>query len=139
MDLAALFAAMPYARTLGLEPALEDGRLTVRMPYTPALIGSPVPPRLHGGAIGGLLEITGGTAVALALRLEERATIGVPRPVNITIEYLREGRPEDTYATATINRLGRRVANVRAEAWQADRTRLIATAHMHVLVEPAAG
>jgi acyl-coenzyme A thioesterase PaaI-like protein len=135
MDLVSYFNSLPYCRTLGLEPILEDGRLTVRMPFRQALIGSPFPPRLHGGTIGGMLEVTSAVTVGLALRLEDRAISGMPKPVNITIEYLREGKPEDTYATATINRLGRRIANVRAEAWQSDRTRLIATAHMHVLVE----
>jgi acyl-coenzyme A thioesterase PaaI-like protein len=37
-----------------------------------------------------------------------------------------------------VTKHGRRVCNVRAEAWQEDRARPIATLHGHFLVKPAA-
>ena len=52
----------------------------------------------------------------------------------LTVEYLRSGRPVDTFARGVPTRQGRRVANVRVEAWQDDRSRPIAVASAHFLV-----
>ena len=114
----------PYAAMLGLR---LDGRALV-MPYSYALIGSPG--RLHGGSVAGLMEIAGNLAVRSALG-EDQAQV---KPINVTVDYLREGALEDTYAEAILMRMGRRVANVRVEAWQGDRSRLIAAARMNLLI-----
>lgn len=117
-------AMPPYAAMLGLR---REGPVLV-MPFQVALIGSPG--RLHGGAVAGLMEIAANFAVREALGGEEAQL----KPVNVTVDYLREGAPEDTSAEAVIQRIGRRVANVRVEAWQADRSRLIAAARMNILI-----
>lgn len=117
-------ALPPYAAMLGLS---REGSF-VRMPFGAHLIGSPG--RLHGGAVAGLMEIAAGIAVREALA-DESARM---KPVNVTVDYLREGAPEDCLAEAIIMRLGRRVANVRVEAWQGDRGRLIAAARMNMLI-----
>ena len=44
----------------------------------------------------------------------------VPRIVNVSIDYLRPCRAEDTFARGSIIRQGRTVANVRVTAWQDD-------------------
>lgn len=119
----------PYAAMLGLR---VEGPVLV-MPFGVHLIGSPG--RLHGGSLAGLMEIAANFAVRRALAGEE-ATI---KPINVTVDYLREGAMEDSFAEATIMRMGRRVANVRVGAWQADRARLIAAARMNLLIgRPAA-
>ena len=122
----------PYAAFLGLR---AEGDLLV-MPFAPALIGAPG--RLHGGAIAGMLEIAA-LSVVLA-RLPEGATA---KPISVTVDYLREGRPQDSFARAHVLRLGRRVANVRADLFQDDPDRLVASARLNILVrqpvEPPAG
>jgi uncharacterized protein (TIGR00369 family) len=118
-------ALPPYAATLGLVD-MPDGGLT--MPFSPALIGAPG--RLHGGALAGLLELVALRTVLAAL--EPGATA---KPINVTVDYLREGRMEDTHAKATITRLGRRVANVRAEAWQESPQRLVVAARLNILLD----
>jgi acyl-coenzyme A thioesterase PaaI-like protein len=123
---------IPYAAYLGLSASDDGNDLIVHMPFKEDLIGSPMPRRLHGGTLGGLLEITGLITVKRALGWDSPI---VPKPIGITLDYLRAGDPKDTYALATIERLGRTIANVRAIAWQDDRNRLITAAHMHVLVE----
>ncbi len=114
----------PYAAMLGLR--LEGG--TVTMPFGVHLIGSPG--RLHGGSLAGLMEIAANVAVRNAL---DGAPAAI-KPINVTVDYLREGALEDSFAEATIMRLGRRIANVRVEAWQGDRSRLIAAARMNLLI-----
>lgn len=114
----------PYAALLDLRR--EGDRMV--MPFQALLIGSPG--RLHGGSVAGLMEIAANLAVRDALA-GEAATL---KPINVTVDYLREGAMEDTWAQAFIQRLGRRVANVRVEAWQTDRARLIAAARMNILI-----
>jgi len=48
---------IPYASVLGVEPIFLGNDFTLAMPYKPSNIGNPVLPALHGGAIGGFMEI----------------------------------------------------------------------------------
>jgi acyl-coenzyme A thioesterase PaaI-like protein len=59
----------------------------------------------------------------------------LPRPINVTVAYLRTGRPVDVFARAEISRAGRRIAHVQAEAWQESRSRPIASLTAHFLLE----
>jgi len=42
------------------------------------------------------------------------------------VDYLRSGRPRESFARATVQKAGRRVAHLHVEAWQDSRTRPIA-------------
>ena len=126
-------AAVPYAETLGAEFRIEDDQVTLAAPFRKSLIGSPRPPRLHGGAVAGLMELAAIAQLIQALRDEERLP-GI-KPINVTVDYLRAGQPETTYAAARVVRLGRRVANMSVEAWQEDRSHPIAGAHMNVMLQ----
>ncbi|MEM7569063.1 MAG: PaaI family thioesterase [Pseudomonadota bacterium] len=127
---------IPYAVFLGLEAfRLPNEEIAVRMPFKDALIGSPSPPRLHGGTVGALLEFAGTMSVALAAREAASAPLeSIPKTIGITIEYMRGGATQDIYASAQVLRLGRRVANVRATAWQDSFEKPNATASMHFLM-----
>ena len=111
--LAGALAAMPYARRLGLEAAMEDGGLIASLPFREELIGNTALPALHGGAIGAFLEFTAALQLCVV-----RETTRPPLTIGVTVEYLRPGRARATFARATIKRLGRRIANVHVEAWQ---------------------
>jgi acyl-coenzyme A thioesterase PaaI-like protein len=138
-----LFATVPYARFLGIQLELKGNELTAVLPFKDSLVGNPVLPALHGGVIGAMMELAAVAQIVLVQpRLETEAgeppaatsLLRVPKPIDISIDYLRSGRPRDTYARAHVTKLGRRVANVRAEAWQADRGDPIATLHGHFLL-----
>jgi len=58
-----------------------------------------------------------------------------PRTINITVDYLRQGRAEDLFARATVIKMGRRMASVRAEAWQAERNKPVAALLGHFLLK----
>jgi uncharacterized protein (TIGR00369 family) len=98
------------------------------MPFREDVVGRPG--FLHGGAIAGLLELAAFTTLSRALH-EERV---VMKPITVTVDYMRGGNPLDTFAAATIERLGARIANVEAQAWQKDRTAPIAAAQMNFLL-----
>lgn len=121
---AASIARIPYARFLGIEFDVKGDELTLVLPFAAHLVGRPNPPYLHGGVIGALLEISSIAQIAAATGAKT-----TPKPIDVTVSYLRGGKPIETYARAHISRLGRRIANVRAEAWQSSRDNPIALLH----------
>ena len=134
-DYARLLAAVPYARWLGL--SMEDapgGALHTRMAFRDPLVGNALLPALHGGTLGALLESA--ATFELLLRAD---TERLPKVISITVDFLRTARPQDTWARAHVTRLGRRVANVRVEAWQEDAGRPVATAHALFLLKERKG
>lgn len=121
----------PYARFLGIAET-KDGALL--MPFD-GNMGRPG--FLHGGAISGLLEIAAIAALSGALAEADDAG-GRIKPINVTVDFTRGGREHDTFARGTVTRLGSRVANVEASAWQDDPARPIAGARMTYLIIRAA-
>lgn len=130
-DFLALLESIPYVRFLGIRGERRGNELTLVLPFGEHLVGNPRLPALHGGVIGAFLE----TSAIIQLVWESDSSV-LPKTVDVTVDYLRTGRPRDTYARATISKHGRRVANVRAEAWQDDRHRPIAALHGHFLLQP---
>lgn len=118
-----------FARMLGLSLVFADGELHGRLAFAPRNIGNTALPALHGGTISALLEST-----AIFEILWQKDELVLPKVVSITIEYLRSGKPVDTWAHARVTRAGRRVANVHVAAWQDDRERPIATASALLLL-----
>ena len=57
-----------------------------------------------------------------------------PKPINLTIDYLRQGHAKDLYARAYVLKMGRRMASVRAEAWQENRAEPVTALMAHFLV-----
>jgi uncharacterized protein (TIGR00369 family) len=122
-------ALPPYAELLGLSTRRsDDGELLWVMPFREEVVGRPG--FLHGGAITGLLEFAALGTLYDALG-EEPVKV---KPINVTVEFMRGGVEHETFAAATITRLGKRVANVEAHAWQKDRSKPIAAAQMNVLL-----
>jgi uncharacterized protein (TIGR00369 family) len=119
----------PYAELLGLRTARgPEGELLWIMPFREEVVGRPG--FLHGGAIAGLLEFAA-LGTLYEMLGEEKVTA---KPINVTVDFMRGGTPHDTYAAATITRLGNRVANVEAHAWQQERAKPIAAAHMNLML-----
>ncbi|MGD1870584.1 MAG: PaaI family thioesterase [Neomegalonema sp.] len=146
-----LAGAAPYVKFLGVELDRRGDELTAILRFDPKLIGNPLLPALHGGATGSFLEITAIMQLAwdgIWERIEasepdaQSIALGqlpaMPKTVDITVDYLRAGRPRDANARANVAKRGRRVANVRVEAWQDEIERPFAAAHGHFLL-PGAG
>jgi uncharacterized protein (TIGR00369 family) len=130
-DVQALVDHIPYARFLGIRVDRKGNEITTVLPFGDQLVGNTTLRALHGGAIGAFLEITA-TIELLFVTACER----LPKTVDISIDYLRSARAVETYGRAVVTRHGRRVANVRAEIWQEERTKPVAAAHGHFLLTP---
>lgn len=119
---------IPYAGEMGIKPLLMGDELTLVLPYKPELIGNPILQALHGGAVGAFLETTAIVQVWLM-----GGPKPLPKPISVNIDYLRRGKPQETYARALIGRQGSRVANVRVRAWQENSNDPISILHGNFL------
>jgi len=118
----------PYPQLLRLRTEQDGDALRFVMPFHEDVVGRPG--YLHGGAIAGLLEFAAFTALTRAIGEEV-----VKKPITVTIDYMRGGTPKDTFAEAKIERLGNRMANVEAYAWQGERDKPIAAARINFLLD----
>jgi len=118
----------PYADLLGLSVDPENDGVLI-MPFRDGVLGRPG--FLHGGAISGLMEMAAIVAVRQALAEEGGGRI---KPINVTVDFMRGGRDKPTRAQGVVTRLGTRVANVEAIAWQDDRDKPIAAARLNYLI-----
>ncbi|UUL82097.1 PaaI family thioesterase [Sphingomonas qomolangmaensis] len=119
----------PYAQLLGIVAERDAGAPTeLVMPFTPEVLGRPG--FVHGGALGGLLEMAAIVALTEALGADAARV----KPINVTVDFMRGGREKPTRAAGTVTRLGTRIANVEAVAWQDSRDKPIAAARMLYLL-----
>lgn len=128
-DYSRFMQAIPYFRFLGLSLREDEKGPVCVLPADPKLIGNAQLPALHGGVVGALLE-----SAAIVHLIWSAKTDSVPKIIDLSVDYLRSARPVETFARAVITKHGRRVANVRAEAWQDDPERPVAAAHAHFLL-----
>lgn len=125
---------IPYAEFMGLRVRRVGDRLLTHLPFNDTLIGSPAPRRLHGGAVGATLEIAAALQLVFEAGRESGMPDRLPKPIGMTVEYLRGGEPKAVFAAAEVARQGRRIANVRAQAWQDREDTPIAAALMQFLI-----
>ena len=119
----------PYAQLLKLRIEEVEQSPLVVLPFHEDVVGRPG--YLHGGAIAGLLEFAAFTTLWRELDDDDV----IVKPITVTVDYMRGASDHDTFACATVERLGARIANVEAFAWQKDRTSLIASGRLNFLLE----
>jgi len=125
------FANSPFARWLGIRIS-EGGALV--MPFSPKIVGNRILLAIHGGMTGAFLE----TAAIVGV-MRELAISTLPKPIGLTVNYLRSGRALDSYADVSIVKQGRRVVAFEAKACQDDSARPIASAFGHFMLRPTPG
>ncbi len=128
-DFAAISRLIPYSKVLGLDCEIENDAILTRLNYLESNIGNFQMKVLHGGTVAALLE-----HAAIFQLLYEMDIRTLPRIINISVDYLRPSRAQDTFASATIVKQGLRIANVRVQAWQIDPSKPVAAAHAHFLL-----
>ncbi|TXH52696.1 MAG: hotdog fold thioesterase [Burkholderiaceae bacterium] len=125
----ALERPVPYVEFLGIRSSPTEQGTLYRMPYQEKLIGNPRLPALHGGVVAGFGE----TAALLSL-IERLKGEKFPKSIDFSIDYLRSGRPEETFADCEIVRIGARVALVQVRCWQKNPGYPIAVMRGHFLL-----
>ncbi len=128
-DWGPLVQTIPFARFLNLRIDIKGDEFTCILPFDQKLIGNPILPALHGGATGGFLECAG-----LFYLLWQMEIQTLPKTIDFNIDYLRTGLPRDTYANVVMVKQGRRVANLRIEAWQSSPDKPIALGHCNFML-----
>lgn len=131
------FDQIPFNKQLGLKPKLLSAdRCEFSMAMNDNLIGNWVTGILHGGAISTALDVTGGAVafintwlrmnkhdIPVAERAKKMAKMGT---IDMRIDFLHPGKGKEFTASATLLRVGNKVAVTRME-FHNDEGLLIAT------------
>ncbi len=125
----------PYAIALGMRIEPDNGGAPViGQDFTTDVNGNRG--AFHGGVLAGMLEIA--ALAALTAELESSEGPYRLKPANITVEYLRTAGVLTTYARGEVVRRGRRLAQLRASAWQESPDRPVAVGFINVYLAPPA-
>jgi len=121
---------IPYAKLLGVEALNVGEELFFVLPPSNSNVGNPTLPAIHGGALGGFLELS--ASIHLMMNLPTQVT---PKVVDISVDYVRPGRMDNLYALCHVVRQGRKLVNVSINCWHKTRQESVATARAHFLVD----
>lgn len=120
---------IPYARLLGIECYAIGDELIFKLPSKDDNQGNPFLPALHGGVIGGFMEMA--ATLHIIAKVETKS---IPKVIDFAIDYLRPGLMMDTYVECSVVRQGKKIVNVSINAWQTRRNEQTATARAHFLL-----
>ncbi|MGB2110255.1 MAG: PaaI family thioesterase, partial [Marinobacter vinifirmus] len=100
-DFSRMLDAVPYAKWIGLQCERFGDDLIFRLPKKEENLGNPILPAIHGGVIGGFMEMS-----AVIYLMMSQDTFRMPRIVNFSLDYLRAGLNRETYAECRLTRQG---------------------------------
>ena len=107
--------SLPHNAKLGIRVVeIAPRRCTAYIDFRPELVGDPKRGVLHGGVVTTLIDATAGAAVYAAI--PEGTSLAT---LDMRIDYLKPAEPHKRlYARAELYRLTRRIAFIRASAYQ---------------------
>ena len=149
--LSLLVKDIPFCKTLGIQIDYLGNEITAHLPFSKQFVGNPAIPALHGGVIGSFLEITAiiqlswttflqndemksFTQDRLSHKTDKSIARQLPKTIDITIDYLHSGLALESFARASVDRIGKRYASVSVRSWQTDPMKPFAKASGHFLV-----
>lgn len=106
----------------------DDETILASMVQTERHIGNPVTGAFHGGITASFMEAIASVSVS------RNWDILRPRPINLTIDYLRPALAGTLCTNAKISKTGRRMASIETVAWQADADKPVAKGLFHFLL-----
>lgn len=117
---------IPFNKLLGLKPRLlSDNRCEFTMSMRDDLVGNWLQGILHGGAISTALDVTGGAMALIAAwqRMHKKDVPKEERPkqlsklgtIDMRVDFLHPGKGKEFVASASLLRIGNKVAVTRME------------------------
>jgi len=124
---------VPHAAALGMTlESVDAGRGSMSMAWREDLVGDPETGVIASGAVTALMDHTCGLAI--------NSAADTPMPIatlDLRIDYMRPAAPRTGITCeAHCYRLTRSIGFVRAEAWDVDRSDLVATAQAAFMLNP---
>src|SRR5471030_2009928 len=123
-----------FIQALGAEiTQAEAGKSTMRLPYSPLIIGNPDTGVVHGGVITALLDHACGMAVGSALGAAildaSRRTNTSYATLDLRIDYMKAAKPgADIFVAGECVKITRQIVFARGRAYQESEDDPIATA-----------
>lgn len=114
----------PFHKLVGLRiESFDPGSPRIAFDMQPALVGSSLHNRLHGGVIATALDTVGGFAVVVAIAGKHAdespeqivARFGRIGTIDLRVDYLHQGVGSSFHASGRVVRLGGRIASVQME------------------------
>ena len=118
-------SVLPHAHALGMEIiSFSDGEVELAMNYDERFVGDPETGVVHGGAVSALMDSCCGAAA-----MSHPDNSGPTVTIDLRIDYMRSATPgQRIKAKAECYHVTRAVAFVRAQAFDHDESRPVATA-----------
>lgn len=105
-----------FDRFLGIELVdVKKGQARLKLPFRPEFLGDPFRPALHGGVIATLIDVAAGAAATASMPYGSKCST-----VDMLVDYLLPGAPQDLFAHASVIRKGRSVAAISVEVTQGE-------------------
>ncbi len=115
---------IPFNRLVGLEVERMNGEdIVLKLKMRDELVGNWLMGILHGGVIATALDVAGGTAALVGayarlgdIPIEQKMkTLSKLGTIDMRVDYLIPGKGKEFFATASILRIGSKVAVTRME------------------------
>lgn len=128
-ELQAQCEKVPFFRFLGFSIVEADANTVLAaMEQSASHIGNPVIGAFHGGITASFMEAVASVSVS------RNWDILSPKPINLTVDYLRPALASTLYTRAEILKNGRRIASIETLAWQKDAAKPVAKGLFHFLL-----
>lgn len=116
-------SVIPFHKLLGLQLLeIRAGYAAILIPFKPELVGDPRTDRIHGGVLSTAMDAAGGAAGITTLKTEK----DLISTIDIRVDYLYPGKPEDIIAEGSIVKDGSNVIFTRMQAHHRNSKELIA-------------
>lgn len=128
-ELQAQCARVPFFRFIDFTiDNADDDAILASMAQSERHIGNPVIGAFHGGITASFMEAIASVSVS------RNWDILTPKPINLTIDYLRPALAGTLFTRATISKMGRRMASIETVAWQDNADKPVAKGLFHFLL-----
>lgn len=126
---------IPFCKALALQVRIVDGRVEVTFAKQDFMLGNTKRGVLHGGVTATVLDSIAGVAILLKMAeqdpkpdvVSQMREMGRLSTIDLRVDYLEPATAQAFVATATVTRLGNRIANVQM-ALHDDQGKCVATA-----------